>query len=208
MPSRHSKVRFRPGELRIALLELIDRAQRLQVVLEAAVVAHAVVERILPGMTEGRVAEIVRQRDRFGQCLIQRQRAGDRAGDLRHLDRVRHPRAVQIAFVIDEHLGLVGQAAKGIGMDDAIAVALEFAAILRRRLGDSGGRATAGRAPRRAPGPRWLMTRHGAGCAEMRGQRAAAAPRRDSPPVMTARPMPRSSTSRTRPDLTFLSMRM
>ena len=61
-------------ELRIALLELIDHAQGLQVVLEAAVIAHAVVERILAGVAEGRVAEIVRQGDRFDQRLVQRQR--------------------------------------------------------------------------------------------------------------------------------------
>ena len=101
-------------EQRIALLELIDRAQGLQVVLEAAVVAHAVVERILAGVAEGRVAEIVRQRDRFGQRLVQRERACDRAGDLRHFDRMGHARAIQIAFVIDEHLGLVAQAAKRV----------------------------------------------------------------------------------------------
>ena len=38
-------------------------------------------------------------------------------------------RAVQIAFVIDEHLRLVFQAAERVGMDDAVAVALEFAAV-------------------------------------------------------------------------------
>src|ERR1022692_2799787 len=95
----------------------------------------AVVEGILPGMTKRSMAEIVRQRDGFGQRLIQRQRACDRAGDLRHFDRVGHPGPVQIALVIYEHLGLVGEAAKCIGMDDAVAIALEFAAILRRRLG-------------------------------------------------------------------------
>ena len=122
------------GELRIALLEFIDRAQRLQVVLEAAVLAHALVERVLARMPEGRVAQVVRQRDGFGQCLVQIQRARHRAADLRHLDRMSHARAIQIAFVIDEHLGLVGQATKSVGMDDAIAVALEFPAVFRRRL--------------------------------------------------------------------------
>ena len=41
-----------------------------------------------------------------------------------------------IALVIDEHLGLVGEAAEGGRMDDAVAVALEFGARRRRRLGD------------------------------------------------------------------------
>ena len=39
MPSRVSKLRFRPSYCGVALLELVDDAQALQVVLEAAVVA-------------------------------------------------------------------------------------------------------------------------------------------------------------------------
>ena len=60
-----------------------------------------------------------------------------RARDLGDLDAVRQPRAEQVAFVIDEDLGLVFEAAEGGGMDDAVAVALELAARLRARLGDS-----------------------------------------------------------------------
>ena len=51
-----------PAELRVALLQLIHHAQGLQVVLESAVFAHALVERILAGMAEGRMAEVMRQR--------------------------------------------------------------------------------------------------------------------------------------------------
>ena len=45
------------------------------------------------------------------------------------------PGAIQVAFVIHEHLGLVDQAAKRIRMDDAVAIALELGAKSRRRLG-------------------------------------------------------------------------
>ncbi len=45
-----------PRELRVALLELVHHAQRLQVVLEAAELAHALVERVLARVAEGRVA--------------------------------------------------------------------------------------------------------------------------------------------------------
>ena len=103
--------------------------------LEATVFAHAFVERVLAGVAEGRMAEVMRQGNGFHQRLIERQGAGDRAPDLRYFDRVRDTGAIQVTLVIDENLGLVGQAPKGIGMDDAIAVALERAAILRRRLG-------------------------------------------------------------------------
>ena len=123
-----------PVELGIAPLQPGHDAQRLGVVVEAAERRHAVVERVLAGMAEGRVAEVVRQRQRLGQVLVEPQRAGQRAGDLRHLDRVGQPRAVVVALVVDEDLRLVLQAAEGGGMDDAVAVALERAAR-RRRLG-------------------------------------------------------------------------
>src|SRR5258705_776336 len=76
---------MQPGQVRVAFFEFIDDAQRLQVVLESAVVAHARVERILPGMPEGRVPEVMRQADRLGQRFIQLQRARDGARDLRNL---------------------------------------------------------------------------------------------------------------------------
>jgi len=44
--------------------------------------------------------------------------------------------AEQIALVIHEYLGLVFEAAERAGMDDAVAVALEFAAAARRVLGN------------------------------------------------------------------------
>ena len=96
-----------PVERGVALLELVDHAQGLQVVLEAAVLAHAFVERILAGVAEGRVAEVVREADRFGQVFVEAQGARDGARDLRHFERMREPGAEQVALVIDEHLGLV-----------------------------------------------------------------------------------------------------
>src|SRR5690606_16015850 len=57
---------------------------------------------------------------------------GERAGDLRHLDRVRQPRAVMVAVLGDEDLRLVLQPPEGGRVDDAVAVALEFGA---RRAG-------------------------------------------------------------------------
>ena len=48
-----------------------------------------------------------------------------RARDLRHLERVRQPRAVVIAGRREEHLRLVLQPAERLAVDDAIAIALE-----------------------------------------------------------------------------------
>ena len=54
-------------------------------------------QRVLAGMAERRVAEIVDERHAFRQILVQLQRARQRAGDLRHLDRVGQPGAVMVA---------------------------------------------------------------------------------------------------------------
>ncbi len=112
--------------------------------------AHAVVERILAGMAEGRVAEVVRQRQRLGQILVEPQRAGQRAGDLRHLDRVGQARAEMVALVVDEDLRLVLQPAERGRVDDAVAVALELAAGRRAGLAAPAGRGCATGRRRRA----------------------------------------------------------
>ena len=120
MPSRTSHVRFSPLPI---VLEDIDDAQALLVVIEAA--GHERAQHALAGVAERRVPEIVAERDRFGQLLVQPQHLGDRARDLRDLERVRQARAVVIAGRREEHLRLVLQAAERLGVDDAVAIALE-----------------------------------------------------------------------------------
>jgi hypothetical protein len=83
---------------------------------------------------ERRVAEVVREADRLGERFIQPQRPCDRTCDLRDFDRVRQPRPVEIALVIDEHLRLVDEPPERGRMNDSIAVALVLAAQDRRRL--------------------------------------------------------------------------
>ena len=123
-----------PVERGVAPLEPGHEAKRLGVVVEAAERRHAVGERVLAGVAEGRVAEVVRQRQRLGEILVEAERAGERAGDLADLDRMGEPGAVVVALVEDEDLGLVLEAAEGARMDDAVAVALELAAGRRGRL--------------------------------------------------------------------------
>ena len=62
------------------------------------------------------------------------QGAGERAGDLRHLQRMGEAGPVVIAFVKDEHLRLVLQAPECRRVDDAVAIALELAACNERRF--------------------------------------------------------------------------
>jgi iron-sulfur cluster insertion protein len=120
----------------IVALEFGDDAQSVTVMVEAAMLGHTGVERVLTGMPEGRMAEIVAKRDRFGQIVVEPQGPGDRARDLRHLDGVGEAGAEMVALVMDEHLGLVGETAEGGRMDDAVAIPLEFGPGRRRRLGD------------------------------------------------------------------------
>ena len=130
--------------------------KRMAVVVEAAVAGHAGVERVLAGMAEGRVAEVVGERDRLGEVVVEPERARQRPGDLRHLDRMGEPGAEMVALVMDEHLGLVGEAAEGGRVDDAVPVALELACgsatAARRRAGRASapGRPRRGRAARAA----------------------------------------------------------
>ena len=119
------------------------------------------VQRALAGVAERRMAQVVRQRQRLGQVLVERQHAGDGAGDLRHLEGVREAGAVVVALVEHEHLRLVGQAAERGGVHDAVAVALEGGAHGAGGLGvePAGGRLGLGcvgasrRAGARGPGP-------------------------------------------------------
>ncbi len=110
--------------------------KRLRVVIEAAEAFEAVVERALAGVAEGRMAEIVRKRRRLRQVLVEPERARERAGDLHDFERVGEPGAEMVALVIDEHLRLVGEAAEGGGMDDAVAIAPEVVARGGWRLGE------------------------------------------------------------------------
>jgi hypothetical protein len=82
-------------------------------VVEAAVIPHGAVEGAFAGMPEGGVAEIMGERQRFGEVLIKSQRPRDGSRDLRHLERVGEPGAVVVAFVFEKYLRLVLQAPEG-----------------------------------------------------------------------------------------------
>ena len=109
-------------------------AQALRVVVEAANGLHRLVQRVLAGVAEGRVAEVVGQRDGLDQVFVQVERAGQRARDLRHLQAVRQPRAVMVALVIDEDLRLMDEPPERGRVHDAVAVALIDRARGARRL--------------------------------------------------------------------------
>src|SRR5690606_22615408 len=137
LPSLETQIQ--PIEAAIALFELVDDAKTLQVVLEPpslwGKLAHAGIQRILASVSEGRVPQVVGQRNGFDEIFVQPERTGHRPGDLCDLQTMREPCAKEVALVIDEDLCLVFQAPEGVSMHDAIAIALEFGAPDRSRLG-------------------------------------------------------------------------
>jgi hypothetical protein len=114
-----------PVELRVVPFQMRHDADRLRVVVEPAIGRHRRRQRILAGVPERRMPEIMRQRHRLRQVLVQSQRAGHRARHLRHLQRVGQPRAEVVALMLHEDLGLVLQPPERRGMDDPVPVALE-----------------------------------------------------------------------------------
>src|SRR4051812_26796335 len=99
--------------------------------LKPAVRTHALIECILARMSERSMAEGVSQADGLRERFIESQRKRCGTGNLRNFNRMRDSRAVQVALVIDEHLCFVDEPAEGVGVNDPIAIALEFAAKFR-----------------------------------------------------------------------------
>ena len=97
--------------------------------------AHQLVETRFAGVAEGRMADVMRQRQGLGEIGIQSQRGRDGAGDLGHFDGVRQAVAEMIGIARGEDLGFGFEAAKGARVDDAIAIARVIVSIGMRRLG-------------------------------------------------------------------------
>ena len=117
-----------PGEIEaveigIAVFEPGHQPERMGVVIEAANIGGGLVQCLLAGMAERGVTQIMGQRDGLGQIFIHLEAARQAARQLRHFQGMSQPGAVIIAFMFHKHLGLVLEAAKGAGMDDAVAVA-------------------------------------------------------------------------------------
>src|SRR5690348_4630939 len=105
---------------------MLDDAQGVEVMVEAkAVLAKRIIQRALSGVPEGRVADVVDQRERFGEVFIEAQRAGDGARDLRDLHRVRQAAAEVVGVAVREDLGLSGEATEGPRVEHTRPVALK-----------------------------------------------------------------------------------
>ena len=107
----HDAVAHLPREVEpgTVVLEVLDDAQRLLVVAERPPEEGR--ERLLAEVAEGRVAQVVAERDGLGEVLVEAQGARARAGDLRDVERMGEPHTVVVALGRQEHLGLVLAAA-------------------------------------------------------------------------------------------------
>jgi hypothetical protein len=108
----------------------------VQVVIEAVAEAlHLPVQLFFAGMRKGRMADVVRERESFGQIFIEAKRDRNCASDLRYLDRVSEAIPEVIVQTGCEDLCLILQSPECPGVNDTIAVALEFVSIRVRQLG-------------------------------------------------------------------------
>src|ERR1700722_19749919 len=125
-----------PRKARITVLESFDHSQRMQIVIETfAEPAHLPVQFLLAGVGEGRMADVVAQRERLGQIFIQCQNRSHCTRDLRNFDGVGQPVAEMVGDSGWKNLHFILQPAEGAGVDDAIAIALEFVTVGMRKLG-------------------------------------------------------------------------
>src|SRR5215468_6901549 len=77
------------SESSIAQFKMLDDAQGMQVVIEAqAVGAKRVIECALPRVAEGRMADVMHERKRFGEIFVEAKCSRYCARDLRHFHGV------------------------------------------------------------------------------------------------------------------------
>jgi hypothetical protein len=97
----------------------------MRIVIEPTGLGHRLLKRILAGMAEGRMADIMGKAERFGQILVEAKRARQGTADLGDFQAVGQPDPEMIAVGSDEYLRLVTKAPERDRVDDSVAVALE-----------------------------------------------------------------------------------
>lgn len=118
----------------------------VEVVIEALAEAlHLEIKGLLTGVREGGVADVVGKGEGFGQVFIEAEGRGDGAGDLGDFDGVGEAITEVVGVAFAEDLGFVFQAAEGVGVDDAVAITLEFVAVRVLRFGEAAAPRSRGR---------------------------------------------------------------
>lgn len=120
------------GEAGVALFEGGYDSESVEIVIEAkAVGVQGFVEGFFAGMTKGRVANVVNEREGFCKRGVEAEGCGSGAGDLGYFESVSEAAAgvVALGFTTGEYLSLSGETAEGFGVQDAADVAGKCGAI-------------------------------------------------------------------------------
>ena len=114
-----------PGQIQAlsVFLQPVHHPQGLLVVPKATL--HHSGQRPLPGVAEGGVPQVVGQRRRLGEILVQPQPPGHGTGDAGHLQGVGHTGAVMVPLGLQKHLGLVLQPPEGFAVYHPVHVPLK-----------------------------------------------------------------------------------
>ena len=134
----HLESQVQAAKGRVALLEIFDDAKGVQIVVEVeSVLAHGRVERLLAGVAEGRMADVVNESQRFGEINVEAEGSGNSARDLRDFKGMGQAVAEVVGISSSEDLGLGLEATKGPRVNDAVAVTLKIVAIGMLRLSEA-----------------------------------------------------------------------
>jgi hypothetical protein len=132
----HFEGKIEPRKARVASLQSIDEAQRLDVVVEALPeTPHFAIEGFFSGVSERRMADVMNERESFGEIFVESQNASYSAGHLGNFDRVSEAIAKVVGKTRGEDLRLVFETTEGAGVDDAVAIALKRVAVFVFRFG-------------------------------------------------------------------------
>ena len=96
---------------------------------------HQAIQFLFARVSEGRMPDVMRQRQRLGQVFVQAQRRRDGTRDLRHLNRMRQTIAEMVGKAAREDLRLIFQPAKCPRVHHAVAIALKIVAVGMRMFG-------------------------------------------------------------------------
>ena len=107
----------------------------------AANAGDCTAQRVLPRMAEGRMPQVVAERDGLGKILVEAERPRDGARYLGNLQRMREARAKMIALRREEHLRFMRKPPKRLRMEDLVAIALE---VVSQEIGIARAVATVG----------------------------------------------------------------
>ena len=138
------------AERGVALLEIFDDAQGVEIVIEATSrgARMAASSAFSPAWPKGGWPMSWTSARASVRSTLSPSARGDGAGDLRDFDGMGEPVAEVIGVAAGEDLGLGFQAAKSAGMDHAVAVALKVVAVGMLAARGNGVRGIVPRAPR------------------------------------------------------------